>query len=87
MIRNQNNYKIKHRSLIGNLFIIKTQIKRITILAILFFIKSVFAFSYTLDDYAKNPFGNVLFIRHALAPGFGDPKNFVGPHSLEQVHV
>ena len=37
---------------------------------------SIFAFSYTLDDYAKNPFGNVLFIRHALAPGFGDPINF-----------
>ena len=58
------------------LFIKKTHIKRISILAFLFFIKSVVAFSYSLDDYAKNPFGNVLFIRHTLAPGFGDPQNF-----------
>ena len=49
---------------------------RICILAVLIFGKSCFAFSYTLDDYTKNSFGNVLFIRHALAPGFGDPKNF-----------
>ena len=54
----------------------KTLIKRICILTFLLFIKSTIAFSYTLDDYAKNPFGNVLFIRHALAPGFGDPQNF-----------
>ena len=49
---------------------------RICILAVLIFGKSGFAFSYTLDDYTKNPFGNVLLIRHALAPGFGDPQNF-----------
>ena len=58
------------------LIIKKTLIKRIYILAFLLFIESSIAFSYTLDDYAKNPFGNVLFIRHALAPGFGDPQNF-----------
>ena len=49
---------------------------RICILAVLIIGKSCFAFSYTLDDYAKNSFGNVLLIRHALAPGFGDPQNF-----------
>ena len=59
-----------------NRFISKIQFIRIGILAVLIFGKSGFAFSYTLNDYAKNPFGNVLFIRHALAPGFGDPQNF-----------
>ena len=59
-----------------NRFIRKIQFIRICILAVLIFGKSGFAFSYTLDDYAKNPFGNVLLIRHALAPGFGDPQNF-----------
>ena len=57
-------------------FIRKIQFIRIYFLAVLIFGKSSFAFSYTLDDYAKNPFGNVLLIRHALAPGFGDPQNF-----------
>ena len=54
----------------------KIQFIRISILAVLFFAKYGFAFSYTLDEYTKNPFGNVLLIRHALAPGFGDPQNF-----------
>ena len=54
----------------------KTNFKRISILAVLIFSKSIFVFSYTLDDYAKNPFGNILFVRHTLAPGFGDPQNF-----------
>lgn len=30
----------------------------------------------SLDDYAANPEGHVLFIRHALAPGNGDPSHF-----------
>ena len=60
----------------GKLLFKKTLIKRISVLVFLFFAKYVFAFSYTLDDYAKNPFGNVLLIRHALAPGFGDPQFF-----------
>ena len=59
-----------------NRFIRKIQFIRICIFAILIFGKSGFAFSYTLNEYAKNPFGNVLLIRHALAPGFGDPQNF-----------
>ena len=59
-----------------NRFIRKIQFIRIGILAVLIFGKSGFAFSYTLNEYAKNPFGNVLLIRHALAPGFGDPQNF-----------
>ena len=64
------NFKGKYR------FIRKIQFIRIGILAVLIFGKSDFAFSYTLNDYAKNPFGYVLLIRHALAPGFGDPQNF-----------
>ena len=57
-------------------FIKKIDIVRIFIFAVIIYAKSGFAFSYTLDDYAKNPFGNVLLIRHALAPGFGDPQFF-----------
>ncbi len=33
----------------------------------------------TLEEYAKTPFGNVLFLRHAYAPGFdanGKPDKF-----------
>ena len=59
-----------------NRFFRKIQFIRIGILAVLIFGKSGFAFSYTLNNYAKNPFGYVLLIRHALAPGFGDPQNF-----------
>ena len=29
-----------------------------------------------LDDFRERPFGHILFIRHALAPGFGDPDQF-----------
>ena len=64
------------RSMIKTPFFKKIQICRKSILVVLIFAKSGFVFSYTLDDYAKNQFGNVLFIRHTLAPGFGDPHNF-----------
>ena len=57
-------------------FIMKINIKCILIFTFLFVAKSGFVFSYSIDDYAKNPFGNILFIRHTLAPGFGDPQNF-----------
>ena len=50
--------------------------KTIRIFLILFFFKSNLVFSYTLKEYAKKPFGNVLFIRHTMAPGYGDPQNF-----------
>ena len=33
----------------------------------------------TLEEYAKNPFGNVIFLRHAFAPGMdanGEPAKF-----------
>ena len=54
----------------------KINIKIFLIFTFFFISKSSLAFSYSLEDYAKNPFGNVLFIRHTLAPGFGDPQNF-----------
>ncbi len=34
------------------------------------------AASMSVFEYAKAPFGQVLFMRHALAPGNGDPDNF-----------
>ncbi|WP_438997439.1 histidine phosphatase family protein [Candidatus Puniceispirillum sp.] len=34
------------------------------------------AATMTVTEYAKAPFGQVLFMRHALAPGTGDPGNF-----------
>ena len=33
----------------------------------------------TIEEYAKNPYGNVIFLRHAYAPGMdanGQPANF-----------
>ena len=30
----------------------------------------------SLKEYAEKSFGSVLMLRHALAPGFGDPSNF-----------
>lgn len=48
-------------------------------LASAFFISSTgqsFATTMTIAEYARNPFGQVLFMRHALAPGNGDPGNF-----------
>ena len=35
-----------------------------------------FATTMTIAEYAQNPFGQILFMRHALAPGNGDPGNF-----------
>lgn len=30
----------------------------------------------SIEKYAVKPFGDILFLRHALAPGYGDPNNF-----------
>ena len=32
--------------------------------------------SISLDDFKDNSSGKVVFMRHALAPGYGDPANF-----------
>ena len=34
------------------------------------------SYALTLDEYAADPKGYVLFMRHALAPGTGDPAHF-----------
>ena len=37
------------------------------------------ATEFTLEEYARKPYGNVIFLRHALAPGFdakGEPNKF-----------
>ena len=40
----------------------------------------------SLKEYAEKPFGSVLMLRHALAPGFGDPSNFqLGDCSTQRV--
>lgn len=39
----------------------------------------VHASELTLEEYVNNPFGNVIFLRHTLAPGFdakGEPEKF-----------
>ena len=33
-------------------------------------------FGIGLDDFRERPFGHILFIRHSLAPGSGDPDHF-----------
>ncbi|MGB2107429.1 MAG: histidine phosphatase family protein [Candidatus Puniceispirillum sp.] len=48
----------------------------IFIIFILTNIGQSFATSISFADYAKESFGQVLFLRHALAPGNGDPSNF-----------
>ena len=40
----------------------------------------------SLKEYAEKQFGSVLMLRHALAPGFGDPTNFqLGDCSTQRV--
>ena len=50
---------------------------------ILFFLFAIFSWalpataeSIHLEDLAKGSHGKVIFIRHAIAPGMGDPGNF-----------
>ena len=53
------------------------------LIKILFFVAFIltnigqgFATTMSIGDYAKESFGQVLFMRHALAPGNGDPSHF-----------
>jgi broad specificity phosphatase PhoE len=68
----------------NKLFIAKysTSIKQ-TICICFFYLIAMDASGYslelTLEEYAKNPFGNVIFLRHAFAPGMdanGQPAKF-----------
>ena len=45
------------------------------VLIILFFLNAAYARS-ELETIRKGISANVIFLRHALAPGFGDPDNF-----------
>ena len=45
------------------------------VLIILFFLNAAYARS-ELEAIRKSISANVIFLRHALAPGFGDPDNF-----------
>ncbi len=46
------------------------------VLIILFFLNEANARS-ELETIRKDISANVIFLRHALAPGFGDPDNFI----------
>ena len=46
------------------------------VLITLLFVTEAFA-QPELDTIKKNISANVIFLRHALAPGVGDPKNFI----------
>ena len=46
------------------------------VLIILFFLNAAYARS-ELETIRKGISANVIFLRHALAPGFGDPDNFI----------
>ena len=51
----------------------------INIISIFFISTFANAAELTLDEYTRNPYGNVIFLRHALAPGFdakGEPDKF-----------
>ena len=51
----------------------------LNIISIFFISTFANATELTLEEYTSNPFGNVIFLRHTLAPGFdakGDPDKF-----------
>ena len=60
----------------------RTSIKRALCFSVFYLIlmdASGSSLELTLEEYAENPFGNVIFLRHALAPGFdanGEPDKF-----------
>ena len=40
------------------------------------FLTKAHAENYTIEEIINDIDANVIFIRHALAPGIGDPNNF-----------
>ena len=51
----------------------------LNIISIFFISTFTNAAELTLEEYTRNPYGNVIFLRHALAPGFdakGEPDKF-----------
>jgi len=57
-----------------------TSVKWVTCFLFLLVLNApVYSQELTLEEYAKNPFGNVIFLRHAFAPGMdanGMPAKF-----------
>ena len=51
----------------------------LNIISVFFISTFANAAELTLEEYIRNPYGNVIFLRHALAPGFdakGEPDKF-----------
>ena len=51
----------------------------LNIICIFYIITFANAVELTLDEYTREPYGNVIFLRHTLAPGFdakGEPDKF-----------
>ena len=51
----------------------------LNIISIFFISTFTNAAELTLEEYTRNPYGNIIFLRHALAPGFdakGEPDKF-----------
>ena len=47
------------------------------LVCILSLIQAVYAGEKTLEEFSLESQGKILFLRHAIAPGHGDPHNFI----------
>lgn len=54
----------------------KSRLWKLALWSLLFFWGSEALQALTLNEYKQQSAGRVLLLRHALAPGFGDPSNF-----------
>ena len=72
--------EFKFKKYIFSLLIIYTlRIFCLNIISIVYISTFANAAELTLDEYTRNPYGNVFFLRHTLAPGFdanGEPSKF-----------
>ena len=65
-------YSVKYRTLIKRAFCF-------SVFCLIFMDASGNSLELTLEEYSETPFGNVIFLRHTLAPGFdanGEPDKF-----------
>ena len=72
--------EFKFKKFIFSLLTIYTlRIFCLNIISIVYISTFTNAAELTLDEYTRNPYGNVIFLRHTLAPGFdakGEPDKF-----------
>ena len=71
-------YKLK-KNIFSLLTISALRIFCLNIISIFYISIFANAAELTLEEYASKPYGNVIFVRHALAPGFdakGEPDKF-----------